>query len=68
MPARIILRVINISGQHIQTLVDEVKSTGSYEVIWDGKDNKGNSVASGVYFFRIESKGLVQTRKMLLLQ
>jgi hypothetical protein len=73
---KVVLKVYNIVGQEICTLVDEVKPAGSFEVLWDGRDNTGHRVASGMYLYRIEAqgasigsgKGFVQTRKMLLLQ
>ena len=65
---KVILKVYNIVGNEICNLVDEVKPAGSFEVVWDGRDNTGYLVASGVYLYRIEAQGFVQTRKMLLLQ
>jgi len=65
---KVVLKVYNIVGQEICTLVDEVKPAGSFEVLWDGRDNTGHRVASGVYLYRIEAQSFVQTRKMLLLQ
>jgi S-formylglutathione hydrolase FrmB len=65
---KVVLKVYNIVGQEICTLVDEVKPAGLFEVEWDGRDNTGHRVASGVYLYRIEAQGFVQTRKMQLLQ
>ncbi|MFQ6114898.1 MAG: FlgD immunoglobulin-like domain containing protein, partial [bacterium] len=67
-PDRVLLKVINLLGQEVRTLVDEDKPAGFYEVMWDGKDNHGQRVASGVYLYRLETKEFVQNRKMLLLQ
>jgi hypothetical protein len=67
-PGRVVLKVYNIVGEEICTLVDEVKPVGSFEVLWDGRDNTGHRVPSGVYLYRIEAQGFVQTRKMLLMQ
>jgi hypothetical protein len=71
-----VLKVYNITGQEICTLVDEVKPAGSFEVLWDGRDKAGHGVASGMYLYQLEAQdpstgsghGFVQTRKMLLLQ
>jgi flagellar hook assembly protein FlgD len=60
--------VYNIVGQEICTLVDEVKPAGLFNVDWDGRDNTGHRVASGVYLSRLVVQGFVQTRKMLLLE
>jgi hypothetical protein len=48
--------------------VDEVKSAGSYNVIWDGIDFYGYEVSSGVYFYRIKTDDFVKTKRMLLLK
>ena len=62
------LSVFNILGQNVRNLVDEEKSVGDYSVIWDGKDAFGESVASGVYFYRIKANKFSETKKMLLLK
>ena len=49
-------------------MVDEDKLPGSYQVIWDGKDEGGKEVSSGVYFYVIKVQDLIQTRKMTLLR
>jgi len=67
-PLHTILNVYNILGQKVRTLVDEPKSPGSYEVIWDGKDGKGNDVSSGIYFYRLDTENYQKTRKMTLLK
>ena len=55
-------------GQEVRTLVNELKPAGSFEVLWNGRDNAGHRMPSGVYLYRIEAEGLAQTRKMVLLQ
>jgi N-acetylneuraminic acid mutarotase len=65
---KVVLKVFNIVGEEICTLVDEVKPAGSFEVVWDGRDNAGQRVASGMYLYRIDAQDFVQTRKMLLLE
>jgi hypothetical protein len=62
------IKIYNVLGQLVRTLVDEVKLPGRYEVIWDGKDNKGMRTASGVYFYRLETEGYKDTKKMVLLR
>ena len=49
-------------------LVDEVKEPGSYSVQWDGKDDRGEFVSSGVYFYRMESGDFNSLKKMILLK
>ena len=58
----------NLLGQEVKTLVDEEKRAGEYEVLWDGKDNFGNHVASGIYFYQIRVKNFTETKKLVLLK
>jgi len=62
------LKIYNILGQLVKMLVDEAQEPGSYEVIWDGKDEEGNEVASGIYFHQLTTGKFNQTRKMVLLR
>jgi hypothetical protein len=62
------LKIYNVLGQKVKTLVDEPESAGSYEVIWDGKDERGNNLASGIYFYRLQIGDQTQTKRMLLLK
>ncbi len=61
--AQVSLVVYNVTGQKIKTLVDEEQEAGYHECVWDGKD-----VASGIYFYRLDAGGFVETRKMILLK
>ena len=58
------LKVYNILGQKVRTLVDEPKKSGNYRVIWDGKDDKGKDVSSGIYFYTLEMENYKKTKKM----
>ncbi|MGB2769015.1 MAG: T9SS type A sorting domain-containing protein [Candidatus Zixiibacteriota bacterium] len=62
------LKIYDLLGRKIKTLVNEEQTAGIYEVSWDGKDDLGREVASGVYFYRLETPEFSQTRKMLLLK
>ena len=62
------LAVYNLVGQKVATLVDGTRETGQYRLRWDGRDNSGQSLASGVYFYRLRSREKVDTRKLLLLR
>ncbi|HEX7401937.1 MAG TPA: T9SS type A sorting domain-containing protein, partial [candidate division Zixibacteria bacterium] len=62
------LKIYNILGEKVVTLVDEFKGEGSYTVIWDGKDEKGEEVASGIYFYRLKMGEYSKAKKMLLLR
>lgn len=60
--------VYNVKGQHVATLVSAHEAPGHHTVIWDGTNDKGSHVASGVYFVRMAAPGFVQTKKLLLLK
>ncbi len=62
------LSVYDSSGKLVRTLVAETRGVGPHEVEWDGTDNTGNRVGSGVYFYRLDAPGFAETRKMLLLR
>jgi len=63
------LKVYNTLGQEVLTLVNEVQSAGAHSVIFDAKNNKNSySLASGVYFYRLQAGDFMQTRKMILLK
>ncbi len=66
------LRVYNILGQEVRTLIDEKQSPGYYSVVWNGRDDFRQEVSSGIYFYRLKVKGerlkATKTKKMILLR
>lgn len=62
------LTIYNVIGNRVTMLVDEMQSAGEYRIEWDATNATGSAVPSGVYFYRLETGGLVQTNKMILLQ
>lgn len=62
------LQVYDILGRVVQTLVRERLDPGEHAVRWDGKNEKGLSVSTGVYFYRLAAGAFVQTKKMVLLR
>nr|HUV35327.1 FlgD immunoglobulin-like domain containing protein [Patescibacteria group bacterium] len=62
------LRLYDVAGRLVRTLVDEVRNAGRYEAVWNGRNNNNAAVASGVYFYRMKTSGFEQTRKMVLLK
>jgi hypothetical protein len=66
--ARVTLRVFDVEGRLVRTLLDGFEVEGERTVVWDGVDLRGNPVASGLYFYRLDSPDFVKTRKMLLLK
>ncbi len=68
-PGLVSLRIYDVSGRLVRTLVDEWKGVGRFDQLWDGTDNRGTTVTSGVYFYRMTAPGYKSmTRKMLLLK
>lgn len=61
------LDIYNITGQFVNTLHDGYKSAGNHAVLWNGQDEMGKPVASGIYFYRIQTDRTTQIKKMLLL-
>ncbi len=62
------LDVYNIYGEHIQTLKAENLFPGTYSVIWDGRNDSGNQVSSGIYFIRLKTGNFSATRKIILMR
>jgi len=62
------MRVYDVSGRLVRVLVDEVREAGSYEVVWDGANDRGRATASGIYFCRMEADEYQKTVKMVLLR
>ena len=60
--------IVDITGRTIRSLLNGIQSSGSHEVIWNGKDNTGKHVASGTYFCRMITDASVISRKILLLR
>ena len=62
------LAVYDVLGHRVRTLVDGVQTAGEQRVTWDGRDDRGAAVASGMYFYRLSANGLTQTRKLTLMR
>ncbi|HOH78977.1 MAG TPA: FlgD immunoglobulin-like domain containing protein, partial [Candidatus Cloacimonadota bacterium] len=62
------LRIYNLKGQLVRTLLDGQLSQGSHTLVWDGRDSSGTSVASGVYLYRLETPGSSFGKRMLLMK
>lgn len=61
--------VFNVKGQLVNTLFNGVGKFGQNKVVWNGTNSKGNSVSSGIYFYKLQTEsGFKQTKKMLLLK
>jgi hypothetical protein len=62
------LDIYNVLGQHVRQLARTELSAGSYDVVWDGTDNNGRRVASGLYLYRLRVGEEIETKKMVLLK
>ncbi|HPR18678.1 MAG TPA: T9SS type A sorting domain-containing protein [Candidatus Cloacimonadota bacterium] len=62
------IEVYNLKGQKVKMLVNEILPTGQHEVVWNGTDDHGKSVSSGIYFYQMKSGNYQKTRKMILLK
>jgi hypothetical protein len=60
------VKVFNLKGQIVNTLVDTDMTSGKHSVVWNGTDLNGKAVSSGIYFVRVENSGKAVTQKMLL--
>ncbi|HNV61352.1 MAG TPA: C25 family cysteine peptidase [Candidatus Cloacimonas acidaminovorans] len=60
------LVIYNILGQKVRTLVNQPLEPGEHSIVWNGTDNKGRSVASGIYFYRMKAGNYSETKKMVL--
>ncbi len=65
---RVSLDIFNIMGQKVATLLDSYRDTGYHSVIWDGHDFNGNTVSSGIYFYRLNTEQKTITKRMLILK
>jgi hypothetical protein len=67
-PGEVIFNIYNLQGQLVIKLVDSRQSSGRHSVVWDGRDDSGNPVSSGIYFYQIKlNDNISVTKKMLLL-
>jgi hypothetical protein len=62
------LKIYNVLGEVVRTLLDEPMAPGVYHKIWDGRDDQGNQVASGIYFYRLRAGDFEDTKKMVLMK
>jgi hypothetical protein len=62
------LAIYNIKGQIVRTLLNDHLTAGSHHIVWNGRDDRGNSLSSGIYFYSLKSAQKTKTNKMLLLK
>jgi len=62
------LGIYNLKGQKVKQLVSEQLTAGKHFIVWDGKDNYGKSVSSGIYFYKLKTDNFEKTKKMILMK
>ena len=67
-PANVKVKIYDILGREVVTLLSEDKPAGYHQMIWDGKSARGLEVASGLYFYRFEVNNFVEVKKLILLR
>jgi hypothetical protein len=67
-PAEVTLTIFNVLGQRVRKLAAERMSAGAHTIAWDGKDEKGSDVSSGIYFYRLKAGEQSQTKRLVLLK
>jgi len=68
VPDHVSLEIYNIKGQLVKTLVKNYLPAGEHSFIWKGKDEKGNQVSSGIYFYNLKTKDFSEKKKAILLK
>ena len=66
--SRVVLEVYDLTGQRVRRLVDHYHEGGRYQTAWDGLDEAGKPLSSGVYLLRLQALGRGETRKMMLMK
>jgi hypothetical protein len=66
--AQVKLEIYDITGRRVKKLLDEALPSGFWSVVWEGEDDSGVEVASGVYFYRLKTFQYTQTKKMVMIR
>ena len=67
-PGPVRLAVYDLLGREVRTLVEGFRPAGAHAVVWDGRSDAGETVASGVYLYRMEAGGFTESRLMVLMK
>jgi hypothetical protein len=62
------LRVFNVAGRLVRTLVDATLPAERHEIVWDGKDDRDRPVPTGIYFYRLKAGEYLGTKKLVMLK
>jgi len=66
--SKVEISIYNLLGQSVRTVIDEQMPAGNHTVTWDGRNSSGGTVASGVYFYRVQTQFGAETKKMIMLK
>ena len=64
----VVLKIFNVLGKEIRTLVQEKQDAGTKTVVWNGKDNSGKLVSTGIYIYSLKAGNDIQRKSMILLK
>jgi flagellar hook assembly protein FlgD len=64
--SKVSLKIYNVAGQLVRTLVNETMVAGTHTVTWDGANSNGEKVASGIYFYKLNAGDFSKTMKMVM--
>jgi flagellar hook assembly protein FlgD len=67
-PGNMELSIYNLRGQKVKSLVNEYKGSGLHKVVWNGTDDQGREVGSGIYLVRMQSSGFSTSKKITLIK
>jgi hypothetical protein len=67
-PSQVKVQIYNVLGQRVRNLVNERQEPGYKMINWDGRDDSGNQISSGIYFYRIVAGNFIKCKKMTLLK
>jgi len=67
-PGMVNLRIYDVTGALVRVLETRLRDRGRYQIGWNGENNRGEQISSGVYFYRLTAPGYSQTRKMVLIR
>ena len=67
-PGRVTLKIYNIKGEKVKTLIDDNLSATNHTIIWNGKDESNNTVSSGIYFYKMKHGTYTSTKKIILMK
>ncbi|MBL7961350.1 T9SS type A sorting domain-containing protein [bacterium] len=67
-PSNVTLMIYNIQGQEVRTVFGNFLDAGYYDAVWDGKDDAGSQVSSGIYIYRLQAGKFTESKKMTLVK